>query len=332
MNIPDFNSFDVYHTGISGGKDSTRVVLWLRFESGVSLDKIDITFCDTDNEDPLTYAYIDLIGQLIAPVPITVLQPEKGFWDLAYSRHSFPNRRARFCTPELKIVPTRAYVHELLAAGKNVLMMNGVRRGEGHSSNDRGAAAEWEFDIEGFGTWIYRPIVHETLDQVRAGIARHVPIDRVAQLVRDDPTMQPEIKTLLIEKIVERGIPDNPLYSMGARRVGCFPCIFSVKGEVRAMARYRPERIDYIETQEQHVGSVNPFGYCNFFHANTVPERFRRKHIEGITLRQGLRREYEIPTIRDVVDWSRTARGGAQYDMELDLPPVTACELGGMCE
>lgn len=31
--MPDFSDFTLFHAGLSGGKDSTAVALWLRFES-----------------------------------------------------------------------------------------------------------------------------------------------------------------------------------------------------------------------------------------------------------------------------------------------------------
>lgn len=328
---PDINTFDIYHAGVSGGKDSTGLLLELRFESGLPLEKMDVTFCDTGNEDSFTYAFLDLLREVVAPLRIDVIRPDKDFWELAYSRHSFPTRRARFCTQELKIIPTRSYVFELQRAGKNVLMMNGVRREEGREGNDRGSAQEWELDLEGFCTWLHRPIVHHTIEQIWAMHRKYIPLDAVLSIIWNDPTMAPDMKQQLAGKIIESGIPRNPLYDMGAKRVGCFPCINSAKGEVHAMSKYRPERIDFIEAQESHVGTVNPFGYCNFFHSRTVPTQFRNKRISGTTLRTKEYREYLVPTIRDVVEWSKTARGGKQYAMDLDLP-ASACDIGGMCE
>lgn len=331
MKTPCFDDFDLYHAGISGGKDSTALALWLRFESGLPLDKMDMTFCDTGNEDPLTYAFLDLLRIIIDPVRIDVIRPDKDFWELAFSRHSMPTRRARFCTQELKIIPTRSYVLALQNAGHNVLMMNGVRRTEGRSGNDRSDALEWEHDWDGFGAWLHRPILYHTLEHVWAMHKKYIPLDDVIALVWNDPVMSDDIKSNLMQRIADRGISDNPLYAMGALRVGCFPCINSVKYEMRAMAHYRPERIDFIEKQEAIVGSVNPFGYCNFFHSKSVPIQFRNKHISGTTLRKHEYKEYDVPTIRDVVEWSKTKRGGKQYEMDLDLP-ASACDIGGMCE
>lgn len=38
-----------YHVGISGGKDSGALLLWMVHESGIPADQIIATFCDTGN-------------------------------------------------------------------------------------------------------------------------------------------------------------------------------------------------------------------------------------------------------------------------------------------
>ncbi len=325
MDIPDINAFDIYHAGISGGKDSTDLLLWLRFESGLPLDKIDAVFCDTGNEDALTYAFIDVLRDVVAPVQIRVVQPERDFWELAQHKGRFPAGKARFCTQDLKIIPSREDVKRLMQEGKDVLVMNGVRRAEGRANNTRADAAEWEFDIEGWAAWIHRPILHHTIDDVWAMHRRYIPMAMVEAIIEQDTELSYEHKALLIQKMRDRDIPCNPLYPMGAARVGCFPCFNSAKREVRAMAKYRPQRIDFIAEQEVLVGAKN-YGVATFFRRTTVPKTFRRMLV---TTKTGT---YDVATIRDVVDWAQTARGGKQYDMDFDLPPASACDIGGMCE
>lgn len=322
---PDIATFDIYHAGVSGGKDSTALALWLRFESGLPLEKIDISFCDTNNEDPLTYAFLDLLRTIIAPVPIRVLSPERDFWELAAWKGRFPSTKARFCTQHLKIIPTRAEVQRLLQESSRVLVINGVRRSEGHTGNNRAAALEWEHDLEGWGTWIHRPIVEWTIEQVWAIHKRHIPLDDVIALVWADPTMAEETKFHLTTKMAERGIPDNPLYTMGASRVGCFPCINSRKAEIRAMDKYRPERIEFIEHEELSFTDTRQ-GISTFFRRNTTPPRWRSRKVVTVA-----GEVVTVPTIRDVVEWSKTSRGGKQYEMDFDLP-ASACDIGGMCE
>lgn len=45
----------IYHVGVSGGKDSGAVLLWMVHKSGIPREKINATFCDTGNEHERTH-------------------------------------------------------------------------------------------------------------------------------------------------------------------------------------------------------------------------------------------------------------------------------------
>jgi 3'-phosphoadenosine 5'-phosphosulfate sulfotransferase (PAPS reductase)/FAD synthetase len=126
--------------------------------------------------------------------------------------------------------------------------------------------------------------------------------------------------------MMQHGIPRNPLYDMGARRVGCFPCIFSAKNELRGLVQYRPETIEAIQKQE---ASVNPIkGISTFFGKGYVPERFCTKRI---TAKDGS--YHMVPTINDVAAWAMTGKRarGPMLDFDAgDINPV--CQIGGHCE
>ena len=48
----------------------------------------------------------------------------------------------------------------------------------------------------------------------------------------------------------------NPLYLKGAERVGCWPCIFARKREIRMLSRLSPDRIDQIRHLERSVNQA----------------------------------------------------------------------------
>lgn len=326
MDTPNLADFDIYHVGLSGGKDSAALALWAWYESGLPREKIRMAFCDTGNEDALTYGFIDLLREHF---PIHVLKPERDFYELAKWKHRFPSRLAQFCTQHLKIIPTREDVLTLQRQGLNVVRFNGVRRAEGHISNDRGSAALWEWH-DGDMYWVHRPILHHTIDQVWEMHRRYLSLDKVAQMVKDDPTMSDDRKDQIIARLRAEGIPRNPLYVMGATRVGCYPCINSRKAELRALAKFRPERIEFLAEKEQWVGEASRVGYSSFFARSKVPEHLRTM---PITTTKG--QEMMVCSIHDVVNWAQTARGGTQYDIDFeddDLPRASACDIGGMCE
>lgn len=112
------------------------------------------------------------------------------------------------------------------------------------------------------------------------------------------------------------GINPNPLYLQGMDRVGCMPCINCSKAELREIARRFPAEVERIAEWERLVSSVcRPRSPVSFFHLGT----------QGHT--------GETSTIHAVVDWSRTTRGGRQYNLLDQLDEPTACSSSyGLCE
>lgn len=319
---PNPADYAILHLGVSGGKDSTAAYLWVVYVSGWPLDRVWVTFCDTGNEDLLTYAYLKMLSEHV--FPIETIYPERDFWQLAHWKQRFPSRRARFCTQFLKVIPTRDHALDLMNQGE-ILLLTGVRSDEAHASNDRGELPKFGWD-DGFACDIFRPILDWSLEDVWKIHKKFLPLEAVLGLIRNDPELTQEHKKEIISKIIEAGIPRNPLYDMGAKRVGCFPCMNSAKPEVRAIAKYRPRKIDFIDDEENSFENGNMFS--GFFARNTVPLAHRSKEI---TTKAG--EKMMVCTIHDVVRWSKTAYGGKQYNFDLHIPDTpSACDIGGMCE
>lgn len=321
MELPfNIDDYDVLNLGISGGKDSTALLLWAVFESGIPHEKIMAVFSDTDNEDSLTYSYIEMLNDNI--FPIHVLHPELGFYELAKKKKRFPSRMGRFCTQHLKVIPSREHVLGLMRSGKRVLLLNGVRAGEAHNGNDRGSVPEFGYD-DGYACNVYRPILSWSIDDVWAIHKRYISMQLVIDMVQNDPHLSEEHKVELVGKLESSRIPRNPLYEMGAKRVGCFPCINSNKAEIRAMAKFRPDRIDMIAEQEITIAPER--GFASMFVPKTVPPRFRSP--EWTKKETG--EVFMLATIRDVVAWSQTgvrARGVAVEEIEICDSAAGACE------
>lgn len=320
--MPDLSEYDVFHLGLSGGKDSTAVMLWAVYESGIDPAKLVVSFNDTGNEDLLTYAWILYLSQNVHPV--TIVQPPLDFWQLAKKKGRFPARKTRFCTQHLKIHPSLRFVWKLKERG-DLLIMSGVRREEGTATNDRGDLPQFDYSDD-YACDKYLPIYEWTIEQVWDIHRRYLPLGAAVKLVENDPLMCPAKKAKLIRKMGKHNIPRNPLYDMGARRVGCFPCIYAAKAEIRAMEEYRPERIDFIEAQEGSFTNGNM--YSTLFARNTVPLAHRGKEV--IT---EAGEHMKVATIRDVVQWSKTKHGGKQFLLDLDYDESPrACGVHGMCE
>jgi 3'-phosphoadenosine 5'-phosphosulfate sulfotransferase (PAPS reductase)/FAD synthetase len=274
--------YTLYHFGISGGKDSTALLLWAVHESGYPHDQMVATFCDTGNEHQITYDYIQMLNESV--FPIQTIKPPLDFYQLAEKKKRFPSSQARFCTQSLKMQPSQEYIKSLMQSGERVLLHSGVRADE---SENRKNLPEREWD-EYYACDVFRPLINWSIEDVYATLAKY-------------------------------GIPRNPLYDYGAKRVGCFPCIMSRKYEIRMIAKNFPERIDRIRESEK-MGD----GYHSFFARNMVPLKHRTKMITTESGEQML-----VASIDDVVRWSKTGRYRPnQYEMDFDEPIVCNSTLG----
>ena len=235
--MKEISATTIYHVGVSGGKDSGAVLLWMVKESGIPREQIRATFCDTGNEIDETYNQVRILSERV--FPIETLKPPLDFYELARKKKRFPSTKARFCTQDLKMKPSKEYIDNLLREGFDVIGVSGVRADE---SLSRSKLPEWGDPMESyFGIKEWRPLLKWTIVEVVA-----------------------------IHK--KYGITMNELYAKGAMRVGCVPCIMSRKSEVRNIAKNFPERIDFIRDQEwQGENGV----FHSFFPRKKVPVGFR---------------------------------------------------------
>jgi 3'-phosphoadenosine 5'-phosphosulfate sulfotransferase (PAPS reductase)/FAD synthetase len=231
----------IVHVGISGGKDSTALLLWAVHESGIPKDKLVATFCDTGNEHELTLAYVQMLSEKV--FPITTIKPDLDFYELANKKKRFPSARARFCTEDLKMKPSRTFVWNLKDQGKELLLMSGVRAAE---SLERSKLPQYEWDNY-YGLPVYRPLLSWTI-----------------QMVWDQHK--------------KYGLTPNPLYAAGMVRVGCYPCIMSRKPELEKIAEMWPERFQALAEKEKLVPSDG--NMSTFFARDKVPKRYRSKLIQ----------------------------------------------------
>jgi 3'-phosphoadenosine 5'-phosphosulfate sulfotransferase (PAPS reductase)/FAD synthetase len=287
---------------ISGGKDSAAMSLHLR-ELGIEHRRV---FMDTGWEHEATYDY--LRGELTRVIgPIEEIRGSMTMEDLIRRKAMFPSRQRRFCTEELKVKPMKAYLERARYADceehcpgshppgsaepvcccgreREILNAIGIRAGE---SLARSKMPEWEhpphFDCE-----VWRPIIMWSEQDVIDIHRRH-------------------------------GLKPNPLYLMGASRVGCWPCIMARKGEIRLIADKDPSRIDRLRVLEDEL-----------------TEAARSRGHEGDAAK---RCWFQPPTgrvgtagIDEIVEWSRTSRGGRQFELFAPGDRDDGCMRWGMCD
>lgn len=185
---------------ISGGKDSQACAKLAVEEFGSHA--VNGLFCDTNFEHPLTYEHVDRISNLYGIKIHKVCAGSVEEQIRKYKR--FPGGGARFCTKELKILPSKRFYLDFVAANGPFEVWWGMRAGE---SSDRRKRYANKLDGE-----LYQP--HEVISNYpkklgKLGVTFRLPILNWTEQ---------DVFNLLNGE-------ENPLYSKGFSRVGCFPCL-----------------------------------------------------------------------------------------------------------
>lgn len=173
------------------------------------------------------------------------------------------------------MAPTREYLEKLRdETGEDVTFVVGVRAEESRARAQL-PEREWSdfYDCE-----VWRPLLNWSLEQV-------------------------------IEEHHRAGVPLNPLYHLGAERVGCWPCIKASKAEIALVARVDPARIERIRQLEAETG--------NMMFVIEEPKR------------PGQPRKLTPYPIDEIVRWARTERGGRRLAL---FPEPSGCARWGICE
>ncbi|MNE34465.1 phosphoadenosine phosphosulfate reductase [compost metagenome] len=231
------------------------------------------------------------------------------FLDLCLWKTRFPSSKTRFCTDELKLVPMFETVQRaILEAGDTLISWQGVRHEESIARRDlpmlqRINPVPYSLPVatrragEAWTAYAYRPLVEWREEEVFAFHRKH-------------------------------SVPWNPLYDKGMKRVGCFPCVMVRKEEMLSIATHFPEHVDKIEAWEALVTEVAKKGRMTFFNILNDPlisSGWERDDYDWSPERVGIRAR---------VEWSKTSRGGLQYDglalMQADFN--TSCNQWGACE
>lgn len=122
------------------------------------------------------------------------------------------------------------------------------------------------------------------------------------------------------------GWRNNPLYTEGQSRVGCMPCINCGKDDLREIALRWPGEVDRIEEWERLVSMASKFGCATFFAAVTDPTA-------KAGIKAGETISPETHGIRRIVEWSKTSRGGREYDLIFSGQAGTGCSSSyGLCD
>lgn len=271
----------------SGGKDSTALILWAK----ENLPEFTTVFCDTGWEHPITYAYIEEINQTVLSGSLVTIKSDKypnGLVQLVIDRKMIPGVHSRFCTQELKVFPLHRYFESL---DDEVTSYQGIRADESYSRSKL-SETEWLNDAGGY--WIKRPLLHWSAEQCFAMMAKH-------------------------------NVHPNPLYLMGATRVGCWPCIMTGLGELKRALSFFPElKTRLIELENRANEAANDSeNYRTWFRSDKIPTRFCSK---SVITKDG--RTVPIPTCADVFRYIESVD-----EDQIPLFPARSCmSVYNLCE
>lgn len=275
-----FNNRPVF-ASISGGKDSTALGLFLK-ELDIEFTPI---FIDTGWEHEATYQYIDdvlkpLFGEFLIIRNDKYFKQDQdwrgGMEQLIKKNKMFPSGVVKFCTRELKIVPIQNFYSSLRARLKvKPVNIVGIRAEE---SKKRSLMLELEEQDE---ATVWRPLLNYSEADV-------------------------------IELHKKYSVTPNPLYLKGASRVGCYPCIYARKHEIRHLSFADPKRINHLDDLEKKVNELRG------------PDQKRA------TFFKSKRKDKQPMFIREIVDWSRQHKNIELEDQE-DIENQ-GCMRWGLCE
>lgn len=300
---------------VSGGKDSTALLL-LAIER--ETPNLQAVFADTGHEHQQTYEYVQYLNDEVFPIRTVKADFTE---QIARKRLYVQNK-----WPEKGVPPeTIQRALQVLHPTGNPFLDLCIWKGRFPSTKARFCTDELKRNP------VMEQVLMPLLDQKQTvwswqGVRADESLAR-----RDLPEMdevggglwnyRPILKWTAQECFDmhrKHGIKHNPLYEQGMGRVGCMPCIHARKDELLEISKRFPEEIKRVAMWEKIVGQAAKTGRSvmmpMFNQGDTVEEIF------------------ENGNIYQVIEWSKTSRGGKQFDF-LRMGDAPSCSsIYGLCE
>ena len=309
----------------SGGKDSTAMYL-LALEQGVDFLPV---FADTGHEHDLTYEYVRNISRLTGGPEVKWVRAD---FSAAFARkRMFIARDARTGRRNGRKI---RWSNKAKRRALSVLYPSGIPfldlcmlKGRFPSTRARFCSEELKhhplfFEVidplmEAGETVISWQGVRAEESRNRAGLAR---IEKVGGGLFNYRPIHSWTWRQVFDIHRRHNVEPNLLYSRGCSRVGCMPCIHARKSEILSISKYFPDEIDRMAEWERRVSLASKRQQSTFFAADKTPGAHRGD------------RNMPVPDIREVVEWSRTGRGGKQFDLFSHGDSPQCSSLYGLCE
>lgn len=222
--------------------------------------------------------------------------------DLAKKKLRWPSSRRRFCTSELKTIPMIDYVLDEI--NDSFLMIQGIRAAESSRRAEMSKQCTYfKYYVQPYGTGKNGKDKYHTYRRkdVLAFLTKYA--DDLLRPVFDWSAQQ------VMDYILDNGLEPNPLYRMGYKRVGCYPCVMASQQDIYNISVQDPGRISYIADLEQKLSS-------SFFGPDKIPSRYYKG---------------EYPLIGDVVKYVKGKHSSGSLFDDNDIA-MSCMSYYGLCE
>ncbi|REG57745.1 3'-phosphoadenosine 5'-phosphosulfate sulfotransferase (PAPS reductase)/FAD synthetase [Paraburkholderia sp. BL6669N2] len=309
---------------MSGGKDSTATALMALELHG--RENCRFVFADTGNEHHLTYEYIDYLQKTLA---IEIVRLKRDFSDDWWHRRDYVRDAWPLKGVSEQAIRRALAVFERGPTGIPFLDLC-IIKGRFPSRMAQFCThflktepltehALSIIDETGSAVWSWQGVRIEESEARRSRLQGTGACVKSFEVIGGGLFINRPILRWSADSVFEAhragGIEPNPLYLQGRKRVGCL-CVNSGKSEIRQWNLRDREHLEMLADWEDIVSDASKRGQSTFFPAPGDTDTAR-----------------ERGGIWQVVEWSKTTRGGRQYDLLESTDDAKACSSAyGLCE
>lgn len=306
---------------MSGGKDSTATALLAIARYGQG--RVQCVFADTGHEHPETVDYVQnyLPGALGVPVHTVRADFSR---QMAGKRAWIEKHWAEDGVPADRIVRALELLQPTGNPYLDLCLWKGrfpSRKAQFCTQELKGAPLDAFIDaIEaGAACESWRGIRRDESQNRADAKEEYIDATKAGRIFK---VVQPIVgwgASYTIAYVLGAGLKLNPLYSQGMKRVGCMPCVNCSKDELLGISQRWPAEIARVTEWELLVSETSKRGATTFFHDAAVDGETREETFARLNVQQ-------------TVEWSKTSRGGTQYDLIRAIPIDGCSSLYGLCE
>jgi 3'-phosphoadenosine 5'-phosphosulfate sulfotransferase (PAPS reductase)/FAD synthetase len=307
---------------VSGGKDSA-VTLALAVER-CPLGSVFPIFCDTGNEHPFVYQYLDYLE---ARFGVKIARLSNDFAARIEAKRKFiarDQRKGRGQTGKKLRWTNKSkrraleYLHPTGGQFLDLCLWKGrfpSRKAQFCTENLKkipAVAYQMEKIDQGDNVISWQGVRRDESHNRRNAKK----IERISDRLYAFRPIVEWTAAQVFEYHASHQIEPNPLYKMGMSRVGCMPCINVNKKELMQISERFPSEIDRVSTWEKLVSLTAKQGGATMMYG---PSKERNPNVM-----------FSLYNIRKRVEWARTAKNWNQYEM---FPRADTCSSAyGLCE